>query len=100
MMTAAVDIRLIPGPLDVAAAVKAVTCADAGGIDVFLGTTRAQHDPQLGDLAALDYQAYDEMALREMRRLVDRACTQWPVHRIVVWHRIGSVAVGDASIII
>jgi molybdopterin synthase catalytic subunit len=95
-----IDIRLERGPLDVAAAVAAVTLPEAGGIDLFLGTTRREADPQRGDLIALDYHAYDEMAVRELRRLAEQARARWPVQRLAVWHRLGPVAVGEASVIV
>lgn len=94
------DIRLFDAPLNAADAVTAVTCPQAGGIDLFLGTTRAETHPQLGELIALDYHAYPEMALTEMRRIADRAASQWPITRMVIWHRLGMVPVGESSVLI
>src|SRR5687768_2695784 len=51
------------------AAVKLVTDAQAGGIAVFLGTTRAEDNASGQPLVALDYEAYPEMALEQMRDL-------------------------------
>lgn len=94
------DIRLADSGFDVAAAVSAVSCPSAGGIDVFIGITREQDDSTQGTLTALEYHAYPEMALKEMRKLVDQAAAQWPVQRVVLWHRVGMVPVGDASVLI
>jgi molybdopterin synthase catalytic subunit len=94
------DIRLFNGPLDAAAAIAFVTSPDAGGIDVFIGTTRSETHPQAGALTHLDYHAYDEMALKELHKLVRRAREQWPLHGIALWHRLGPVAVGEASVVI
>jgi molybdopterin synthase catalytic subunit len=93
-------IRITPEPLDVAAAVRAVTCAEAGGIDVFLGTTRGEVHAEHGALVALDYEAYEPMAAAEIGRLMERARSQWPIVRVVLWHRIGRVAVGEPSVVI
>jgi len=95
-----IDIRLTDYPLDVAAAVAAVTCAEAGGIDVFVGTTRAQEHAEQGKLVALEYHAYPEMALAEMRKIAKRTTDQWPVQRMVIWHRLGAVSIGGASVVI
>jgi molybdopterin synthase catalytic subunit len=103
-----VDISLQRTPLNSAAAVARVTCREAGGIALFLGTTRAQNDPaknappggDLGPLLALDYHAYEEMAQSQMRKLSARAAAQWPVCRIVIWHRLGEVKVGQPSVIV
>jgi molybdopterin synthase catalytic subunit len=102
----AVDIGLFRQRLDVAAAVARVTCPAGGGIAVFLGTTRAQHPPQTdscddeGALIALDYQAYEEMAIREIQKYVAEAQQRWPIERVAVWHRLGEVRVGEASVVI
>ena len=93
-------IELTVAPLDTAAAVRAVTDPGAGGIDVFLGTTRAEISPVGVPLAALDYEAYPEMALAQMRDLARRARERWPIQRLALLHRIGRVAVGEPSVLI
>ena len=98
--TTSFDIRLSDTPLNAADAVTAVTCPEAGGIDLFLGTTRSETHPQHGQLTALDYHAYPEMALAEMRRIADCAVSQWPIARMVIWHRLGIVPVGESSVLI
>jgi molybdopterin synthase catalytic subunit len=94
------DIRLTDQPLDVAAATAAVNTPDAGGIDIFLGTTRAETHTERGGLVALEYHAYPEMAMAEMQKLAVRAAAQWPVQRVAIWHRLGTVEVGAPSVII
>ena len=99
----AADIALTREPLDTAAAAVRVSCAQAGGIAVFLGTTRAEKGDATagrGDLISLDYHAYDEMALRQLRQLVTVAAGRWPICRVVIWHRLGEVRVGEASVVI
>jgi molybdopterin synthase catalytic subunit len=100
MADATIDIRLVNEPLDVSAMIAFVTCPEAGGIDVFIGTTRAENDPQRGSLKLLDYAAYPEMALKELHKLAAHAKREWSTTRIALWHRLGPVAVGEASIVI
>src|SRR5206468_11274112 len=71
----------------------------AGGIDVCLGTTRAETQ-QGRALLALDYDAYGEMALGQMRELARGARERWPVRRLAILHRTGRVAVGEPSVVI
>ncbi|HEY1922278.1 MAG TPA: molybdenum cofactor biosynthesis protein MoaE [Tepidisphaeraceae bacterium] len=86
-------------PLDVGAAVSAVGGGDSGAIALFLGTTR--RDSTAGrEVISLDYEAYEEMAEGQMRRLVDEARGRWPIGRIVMLHRIGRVDVGQPSVLI
>ncbi len=92
--------------MDVAAVVNRVTCPQAGGIALFLGVTRAQPadsrpaKDSLGSLLALDYQAYEEMALKELHKLAAQAAARWPICRLIVRHRLGEVAIGAPSVII
>jgi len=103
-----IDISLQREALDTAAAVGRVTCPEAGGIALFLGITRAQSGPakggaageEVGRLVALDYEAYEEMAQAQMRKMAADAGARWPVCRVVIWHRIGEVKVGEPSVIV
>jgi molybdopterin synthase catalytic subunit len=93
-------VEIVSTPLDVAMAVAVVGALEAGGIDVFLGTTRAETRADGVPLVALDYEAYAEMAVAEMRKLVASARERWPVVRACVLHRVGRVSVGEASVLI
>ena len=93
-------IALTPDPLSTDAAVAFVSHAAAGGIAVFLGTTRAETAPDGRELVALDYDAYAEMAVEHLRRLVATARQKWPVTKAAVLHRLGRVAVGESSVVI
>ena len=98
-MTPLADIAMTHEPLDVAAATARVTCAEAGGVAIFLGTTRAETAAE-GELLALDYQAFEEMAVKELEKLVKQARTRWPISKAVIWHRVGPVAVAESSVIV
>jgi molybdopterin synthase catalytic subunit len=82
------------------AAIDHVTDASAGGIDVFLGTTRSERSSDGRELIALDYDAYREMALKQMHELAGRARETFPVVRLALLHRVGRVKVGEPSVII
>jgi molybdopterin synthase catalytic subunit len=86
---------LLTTPLNVAEATAFVTAPAAGGIDIFLGTTRSE-----GNLIALYYQAYESMARKQLADLAFRAGAQWPVIRLAILHRLGRVSVGEASVLI
>jgi molybdopterin synthase catalytic subunit len=100
MTDATIDIRLVETAIDAQTLIDFVTCPEAGGIDVFIGTTRAENDPKNGSLKLLEYAAYPEMALRELHKLAGEAKARWSTTRIALWHRLGPVAVGEASIVI
>ena len=49
-------------------------------------------------IAALEYEAYPEMAVREMRRLVNDIAGRHPCLAVRVIHRIGLIPVGEAAV--
>jgi molybdopterin synthase catalytic subunit len=93
-------IEIVPDDLRVETAVKLVTDPRAGGIDVFLGTTRAEKSDDGRELLALDYEAYEEMATDQLRKLAQRARQKWPIIKLAILHRTGRVKLGEASVII
>jgi molybdopterin synthase catalytic subunit len=93
-------IQLHEEPIDVGPVVEFVSAPAAGGIDVFLGCTRAETSADGRRLVALDYEAYAAMALNEMRALAAQAREQWSVVRLAILHRTGRVELGKASVII
>lgn len=84
--------------LDAAAAVSFLHTPHAGGIDIFIGTTRQWTEGR--ETAELAYECYAEMAIREMERLVTVASSRWPILKACVLHRVGLVPVAHASVII
>jgi molybdopterin synthase catalytic subunit len=93
-------IELSSNPLDAGRAVAFVTDGAAGGIAVFLGTTRGEKSAEGKGLVALDYEAYGEMAIGQMRELSRRARERWPVVKIAILHRTGRVRIGEPSVVI
>ena len=94
-------VELTRSPIDVAEILDWVSGDPGNGaIDLFVGATRAETSDRHGPLARLDYEAYDEMALSEMRKLVREAGSRWPVGRIALVHRIGPVGLAQASVVI
>jgi molybdopterin synthase catalytic subunit len=93
-------IQIQAEPIDAARAIQFVTDPQAGGISVFLGTTRSQTSPDGLKLVALDYDAYLEMATQQMLNLGRQAREKWPLRRVVILHRTGRVLLAEPSVII
>jgi molybdopterin synthase catalytic subunit len=93
-------IRLTGEPLDAGASVRFVSDSTAGGIDVFVGATRAETNSQGRELVALDYEAYEEMALKQMHDLASRARQRWPIVKLAILHRTGRVELAEPSVVI
>jgi molybdopterin synthase catalytic subunit len=93
-------IAILESPLAVEPIVKFVSDARAGGIDVFLGTTREEKSADGRELIALDYEAYEEMAIAKLKDLAKRAREQWPIVKLAILHRTGRVKLAEPSVII
>ena len=90
--------RVINDPIDLAELVRYVGDPEAGAIVPFIGTTR--NNNQGRKVIALDYEAYPEMAEKELARIGADAAKRWPICRIAIVHRLGPVRIGEASVII
>ncbi len=86
--------------LDVGQVLRFVADPRAGGVDVFLGTTRAETGAAGRELVALDYEAYPGMALARMQDLAARAAARWPVVKLALLHRVGRVALAEPSVVV
>lgn len=85
-------------PIDVTRVIAAVAHPAAGAIATFLGTTRDNNEGR--HVSTLEYEAYPEMAVAEMRRIGETARERWPIQDIAIVHRIGVVPIGEASVVI
>ncbi len=85
-------------PLDEGAVTARVTGPDCGGVVTFVGAVR---DHSRGhDIRHLEYEAYPEMALREMERIADEAAARWPGTRVAIAHRVGHLEIGDLAVVV
>lgn len=92
------SIILTHQPLDINACIAHVMAPDCGGIDVFIGTVRNATKGR--PVLRLEFEAYEPMALSEMKKLTDHALQQWPVQRIAIHHRVGTLQVGEVPVVI
>jgi molybdopterin synthase catalytic subunit len=84
--------------LDVAALVRAIDVAGAGAVATFIGLVR---DHNLGRrVLRLEYEAYEPLARRGLDLILEEAREQWPAARLLIHHRIGRMAIGEASVVI
>lgn len=97
-MPAAPVVELTREPIDFGALTEAVRSTQAGAVLLFLGTVREMTAGRR--TVALDYDAYAEMALAEIRRLIDETSGRWTLERVGVIHRLGRLELGEVSIAI
>lgn len=93
------DVWLGTAVLASAAAEEAVRDDRAGAVSTFVGTTRGTFDGKV--VVRLEYEAYEEMAHKQLAALCRTVRIKHPdVLHIAVHHRLGVVAVGEASVVI
>lgn len=89
-------IELITQPIDTDAVLRHVASPEAGAVVLFLGTTR--QFTQGRETASLDYECFDEMARTKLAELEHEARGRWPLIECAIVHRVGHLAIGEASV--
>lgn len=84
--------------IDCDAVMREVARSGNGATVVFVGTVRDENDGS--PVTGLDYSAYAAMAEQELAAIAAEAAQRWKTPDIVVEHRLGELAVGDASVAI
>ena len=91
-------ITIVKEKINIDKVVQSVQDPSAGGIDVFIGTTRNHSNGK--QVFSLEYEAYQPMALKMMNEIAEEARRRWQVNKISLVHRIGKVEIGEASVVI
>jgi molybdopterin synthase catalytic subunit len=93
-----VDLKITSAVLDIPNCINWVMTPQSGGIDVFIGTVRDQTKGK--KVVRLEFEAYEKMALNEMKKIADEMMKQWPIHKILIHHRVGVLQVGEVPVVI
>jgi molybdopterin synthase catalytic subunit len=93
-----IDIQLHSTLLSVSDCEKFVETDAAGGAVVFIGTVR--NKTQSKAVIRLEFEAYDPMAIREMRKIAERALAEFAVLKVSIHHRTGVLGIGEIPVII
>ncbi len=89
---------LVHSQIDSQAIAARVAGADAGAVLTFSGDVRNHHMGR--EVTAIDYHAYEAMALKEIHRIEEQARSEWPNCRIEIVHRLGFLEPGETSVFI
>ena len=91
-------VAIVREPIDTRALVARLQRAEDGAVVVFEGVVRNQSGGKA--TRYLEYEAYEPMALDQMRTLAREARQRWPIDRIAIQHRLGRLEIGEASVVI
>jgi molybdopterin synthase catalytic subunit len=88
---------LTDSPIDVASLLKEARSSD-GALCLFLGVVRDSNEGRA--TTSIRYEAYGPMAETQIGGIVDELAREHPEVRVSVRHRVGQLAVGEASVAI
>ncbi|NJE85414.1 molybdenum cofactor biosynthesis protein MoaE [Thermococcus sp. CX2] len=91
-------VRITTEPFDLNEALSYLLVPEAGGYVFFLGKVRNENHGRR--VKKLIYEAYEEMAVKEMERIREEALEKFPIIDILIWHRYGELEVGEDTILI
>lgn len=91
-------VALTRDPIDAARIVADAKAGEDGAVVVFDGIVR-NHSRGRRTLH-LDYEAYEEMAVKQMRELGRQARERFNVRQIAMIHRLGRLEIGETSVLI
>ena len=93
-----VNILISDSVLDTETCRQMVQRDGAGGQVVFVGTVRNQTKGK--EVVRLEFEAYEPMAVKEMRKIADSIIQKYNALAITIHHRVGSLGIGDIAVII
>ena len=80
---------------DIAVETVALEAAGVGAVATFTGIVRGDDG-----VTAIELEHYPGMAEDEIKRVVDEACTPWPLSAVSVIHRYGVMKPGDGIVFV
>ena len=89
---------IVGGVIDSAALAKAIRQPEDGAVAIFEGVVRNQTRGRR--TLYLDYEAYEEMALKQMEELAERALADFKIRDVAIVHRLGRLEIGETSVLI
>jgi molybdopterin synthase catalytic subunit len=91
-------IEITDQPIDVLKVIEAASLHEAGAINTFIGTVRNQTSGKT--VLRLEFDAYEPMAVSEIRKIADLANQTWNLLGYAVSHRVGTLLPGDIAVVI
>ncbi len=92
------SVLITSAPLDPTDALRFVEDPGAGGEVLFAGTVRDHSDA--GAVTGLEYESWEERAAPALEDIGRELFERWPIRRAALWHRFGSLRVGEVSVVV
>ncbi|MDT8069163.1 MAG: MoaD family protein [Terriglobia bacterium] len=85
--------RIVPHDI-----IPPLECPEDGAIVIFDGVVRNHSRGR--PTRYLEYEAYEEMALKKIQELVVEALEKFPIRNVALVHRLGHLEIGESSVLI
>jgi molybdopterin synthase catalytic subunit len=89
-------IKITEKPIDVQKVVETVSSLGAGAVNIFIGNVRSNANGK--SVRWLEYEAYEAMAVAEIRKIIDHATQRWGLLGCAVSHRVGTLKPGETAV--
>jgi molybdopterin synthase catalytic subunit len=90
--------ELTDAPIDVGDVARRIVPPECGATVTLDGYVRKFTNGR--ETLHLVYEAYEPMAVKEMRKLIDRAKSDFEVSNVGIVHRTGKLEIGETSVVI
>ncbi len=91
-------IKITAKPIDVQKVIDTASCLGAGAVNVFIGTVRDNAHQK--NVRWLEYEAFEAMAVAEIRMIIEEASHRWKLTGWAVSHRIGTLKPGEVAVVV
>jgi molybdopterin synthase catalytic subunit len=85
-------------PIDIAGLFAQMHAPLSGAIVLFSGEVRSQHKGR--GVRYLEYEAYLEMADKEIEAILAEARQRWKLNKAICVHRIGRLEISDCAVVV
>ena len=99
MSEARINARVLGSQLSLAEALQELERSPkAGGQCIFEGMIRNHNDGR--SVERLEYECYEELALKEFKRIAQEAIGRFELTEVLVHHRKGPLDIGDTAVLV
>ena len=92
------SIKITSEKLNIQQCYDFVQDASCGGIALFVGTVR--NKTQNKSVTLLDFSTYKAMAVKEIKKIAEKALADFDILKIAIHHAEGKLIIGDIPVII
>ena len=96
--------ELTTSPIDITSVARRVVPGECGATVTLDGYARRfTKDKATGEVRETEYlvyEAYESMAIKEMRKLIERARADFEISHVGIVHRLGKLEIGETSVVI